>query len=122
MLVLSSANELDALSFEETWDVFFYAAKKYWQEYKKIPVLIIDNANKFAQEELEEVQDLAKSATDEGTATVVFVSSEGHVPRRMMGKQFMLEPYLFVNDYTSLLTEYYREKLMVKTWKDRRNF
>ena len=51
--------------------------------------MIIDNANKIAEKQLElfeEIQDYAKRAADQGTATVVFVSSEGGVPRRMMGK------------------------------------
>jgi hypothetical protein len=42
----------------------------------------------FAEKQLElleQVQDYAKLTTDEGTATIVFVSSEGRVPRRMVG-------------------------------------
>ena len=57
-----------------------------------MPVLIIDNANKLAQKQeplLDQLQDYAKSATDNETVTVVFVSSEGRVPRRMMGKSIM---------------------------------
>ena len=66
--------------------VFSHAAAKYKQEYKTIPVLIIDNANRNTTEELEQVQDYAKHASDNGIATVVFVTSEGRVPRHMMGK------------------------------------
>jgi hypothetical protein len=54
-----------------------------------VPVLIIDNANRLAQKQqglLDLFQDYAKDAADNGIVTVVFVSSEGRVPRRMMGK------------------------------------
>jgi len=67
-------------------------AIKYKQEYGKIPVLIIDNANRLAQKKqelLDLFQDYAKDAADKGRVTVVFVSSEGRVPRRMMGKSIM---------------------------------
>jgi hypothetical protein len=86
--VLLKANCLAVPSFKEVWEVFLHAADKYQEEYKKIPVLIIDNANRLAEKQLElleQIQDYAKRAADEGTATVVFVSSEGRVPRRMMG-------------------------------------
>ena len=72
--------------------VFSRFAVKYKQEYRKIPVLIIDNANRLAQEHqrlLNLFQDYAKNAADKGIVTVVFVSSEGRVPRRMMGKSIM---------------------------------
>jgi hypothetical protein len=68
--------------------VFFHAAVKFEHEFKRIPVLIIDNANRLAENRLkllEQIQDYAKLAADEGTATIVFVSSEGRVSRRMMG-------------------------------------
>ena len=65
--------------------MFSRIATRYEQEYGKIPVLIIDNANKIATEQLEQIQDYAKRASDMGIATVVFVTSEGSVPRRMMG-------------------------------------
>ena len=67
-------------------------AIKYKQEYGRIPVLIIDNANRLAQknqELLELFQDYAKDSADERIVTVVFMSSEGRVPRRMMGKSIM---------------------------------
>jgi hypothetical protein len=41
------------------------------------------------QEFLDLFQDYAKLAADQGIATVVFVSSEGRVPHRMMGKSIM---------------------------------
>jgi hypothetical protein len=72
--------------------VFSHLAIKYKQEYGRAPVLIIDNANKLAQKQeplLDQLQDYAKSTADHGTVTVVFVSSEGRVPRRMMGKSIM---------------------------------
>jgi hypothetical protein len=72
--------------------VFSHLAIKYKQEYGKIPVLIIDNANRLAEEYqklLNLFQDYAKNAADKGRVTVVFMSSEGRVPRRMMGKLIM---------------------------------
>jgi len=49
--------------------------------------LIIDNVNRLVEKQLElleQIQDYAKLAADQGTATIVLVSSEGSVPRRMM--------------------------------------
>ena len=72
--------------------VFSRLAIKYKQEYRRVPVLIIDNANRLAQKQpglLDLFQDYAKSAADNGIVTVVFVSSEGRVPRRMMRKSIM---------------------------------
>ena len=83
---MSNPAGLEVPSFEEAWDVFFYTARKYKQDYKKILVLIIDNTNKLVQKELEDIQDLAKSASDKGIATIVFVSSKGHIPRCIIGK------------------------------------
>jgi hypothetical protein len=71
---------------------FSRLAIKYNQQYKKIPVLIIDNANKLAQKQqelLDLFQDYAKSAADNGTVSVVFVSSEDSVLHHMMGKSIM---------------------------------
>jgi hypothetical protein len=39
---------------------------------------------------LDVFQDYAKDASDEGTATFVFVSSKGRIPRCMMGKSVIL--------------------------------
>jgi Cdc6-like AAA superfamily ATPase len=67
-------------------------AIKYKQEYKKAPVLIIDNANRLAQtqqELLNLLQDYAKDAADKKRLKVIFVSNEGRVARRMMGKSIM---------------------------------
>ena len=66
-------------------DIFFRAADKYYDEHKEIPVLILDNANRLTTEELEQMQDYAKHASDMRLATFVFVSSEGRVPGRMIG-------------------------------------
>jgi len=67
-----------------------------------VPVLIIDNANRLVHDGqgkiLDHFQNYAKRSSDEGTVTVVFVSSEGTVPHRMMGKSVMLM-VLFVNYY-----------------------
>jgi hypothetical protein len=96
------ANRSAAASVQDALDLFFRAAFKYKQEHKRVPVLIIDNANKLAQNQQEILnlfQDYAELAADQGTATVVFVSSEGRVPRRMMGKSvmFVLNRYYLLN-------------------------
>jgi len=70
----------------ETLEIFSRVALEYRQKYKQVPVLIIDNINRLAegnQKFLDLLQDYAKFAADRKVATMVFVSSEGHVPRRM---------------------------------------
>jgi hypothetical protein len=117
LLVLLKANRF-AASMHDVLRVFSHLAIKYKQEYGRVPVLIIDNANKLAQKQeplLNQLQDYAKSTADKGIATVVFVPSEGHVPRRMMRKSIM--SYF---DYYVLI-KYYREKLVVKKWANHRN-
>ncbi len=69
--------------------VFSHIAIKYKREYKRVPVLIIDNANRLAEKQqrlLDLIQDYAKRAADEGIATIVFVSSEGRVRGQDMGR------------------------------------
>jgi hypothetical protein len=120
--LLLEANKFAAASLWEVLQVLSRHATKYKQEYEKIPVLIIDNANKLAQRQpklLDLFQDYAKNAADNGLVSVVFVSSEGRVPRRMMGKSIMFT-VLSVNDY--MLIKYYREKLVVKKWRNHRNW
>jgi hypothetical protein len=100
-LVLLEANRFATASLEDVLEVFSYVAEKYRKEYKRVPVLIIDNANRLAemhQRLLDLIQDYAKRAADEGTATVVFVSSKGRIPSRMMGKLYV-KSYSFVNYY-----------------------
>ena len=95
------ANRFAAVPVRDLLDIFSSVALKYRQDHGKVPVLIIDNANKLAQNQqefLDVFQDYAKDATDKGIATVVFVSNEGHVPRRMIGKSFM-PMVLFINYY-----------------------
>ena len=79
-----------AASVEDVLEYFSRVAVKYKQEHKKVPVLIIDNANRLVQfgqaKILDLLQNYAKRSSDQGTVTVIFVSSEGCVPRRMMGK------------------------------------
>ena len=82
-------NRFTATSLENVLHVLSRQARKFKQEYGKTPVLIIDNANRLADEHqwsLDLFQDYAKDAADKGRVTVVFVSSEGQVPRRLMGK------------------------------------
>ena len=87
-----SIDSSEPVSSEEVLQVLSRHAIKYKQEYGRVPVLIVDNANRLArkhQELLDLFQDYAKDAADKGTVTVVFVSSKGRVPRRMMGKSIM---------------------------------
>ena len=86
------ANRFAAVSVEDVLQVLSRHAIKYKHEYGKIPVLIIDNANKLAskqQELLDLFQDYAKRAADKRIVTVMFVSSEGRIPDHMMGKSIM---------------------------------
>jgi hypothetical protein len=73
------------LGLTDILKVFARAATRYKREFKKIPVLIVDNANRLTTQELELMQDYAKHACDRRIATLVFVSSEGRVPGRMIG-------------------------------------
>lgn len=66
----------------------------YKKKYGKVPVWIVDNANRLAEKHphiLDRLQDYARDATDSKEAVVVFVSSEGRVPRRMKGKSVMCD-------------------------------
>jgi chromosomal replication initiation ATPase DnaA len=57
------ANRFAAASLEEVLQVLSHLAIKYKQEYKRVPVLIIDNANRLAQKKqeiLDHLQDYAK--------------------------------------------------------------
>jgi chromosomal replication initiation ATPase DnaA len=83
------ANRFAAASLGDVLQVFSRHAIKYKQKFRKIPVLIIDNANRLSpkqQKLLDLFQDYAEDTADKGIVTVVFVSSEGCVPRRMTGK------------------------------------
>jgi len=66
-----------------TVGVFTQVAVKYKATEKVIPVLILDNVNRLPGPILAQFQDFAKEASDKAIATLVFVSSEGSVPRRM---------------------------------------
>jgi KaiC/GvpD/RAD55 family RecA-like ATPase len=91
LLVLLKANRFAAASLHEFLRVFSRFAIKFQKEYRRLPVLIIDNVNKLDQKYpgiLNLFQDYAKRSADEGIVTVVFVSSEG-VPRRMMRKSIV---------------------------------
>ena len=89
-----------AASSQVVLQVLSRHAIKYKQEHGRVPVLIIDNANRLAQkhqELLDLFQDYAKDSADEEIITVVFVSSEGRVPRRMMGKPIAFLDYAYAN-------------------------
>jgi hypothetical protein len=113
------ANRFAAASVEDVLQVLSHHTIKYKHEYGKIPVLIIDNANKLSpkqQELLDQFQDYAKRAADEGIITIAFVSSEGRVPRHMMSKSIM-----FIVLFCYVLIKYYKKKLVVKKWGHHRN-
>ena len=81
------ANRFTAASVGQVLSEFSDYATKYKQKYKRVPVLIINNANRLAQKQpwlLDQIQDYAKDNADNRRASVVFVSSEGCVPTRMM--------------------------------------
>jgi hypothetical protein len=114
------ANRFAVASLGEVLEVLSRHAIKYKQEYGKIPVLIIDNANRLTQKKQELLnlfQDYAKDATDKGRVTIMFVLSEGRVLRRMMGKSI-----IFIVFDCYVLIKYYREKLVVKTWANHQNW
>jgi hypothetical protein len=117
------ANRFAAVSLGEVLQILSHHAIKYKQEYGKIPVLIIDNANRLVQKRQELLnlfQDYAKDAADKGRVTVVFMSSEGRVPRRMMGRSIMFCLWFCFGWY--MLIKCYREKLVVKKWGHHRNW
>jgi len=75
--------------FPEIIKEFSHLAKTYQEENRRPPVLVIDNVNRLAVENpslLRNLQDIAKDAADDRVFVTVFVTSEGHAPRQMMGK------------------------------------
>ena len=85
-------NRFAAVFLGQVLEQFSNAAIRYKREHQKVPVLMIDYANRLAQyrERLFDlIQDYAKRAPDNRITTVVFVSSEGRVPRRTMGMSVM---------------------------------
>ncbi|KAI9781738.1 MAG: hypothetical protein M1839_005731 [Geoglossum umbratile] len=75
--------ENTATNIFEVFRVFSRVALRYRDAHQAIPVLVVDNANKLPESLLAQFQDFAKEASDNGIATVIFVSSEGRIPRRM---------------------------------------
>ena len=75
------------------FEVFSSVALKYRQAHKAIPVLVVDNANKLPEPLLGLFQDYAKEAADNNIATIVFVSSEGRILRRMRGTSILSIAY-----------------------------
>lgn len=89
IFILSEANDLVAVDLSDLWEAFFTATAKFKKEFDVIPVIIIDDANRLADKHpklLEMLEDHAKNAADCDSVTFMFVSSEGLLPRRMMGK------------------------------------
>jgi Cdc6-like AAA superfamily ATPase len=89
---LFEANRSAATSLKETFAVLFRFAIKYKQEYKKVPVLIIDNADRLAQEDqklLNLLQDYAEDAAEKEIIEVVFMANEDRTIPLMAGKSIM---------------------------------
>ncbi|KAI9770400.1 MAG: hypothetical protein M1840_003286 [Geoglossum simile] len=72
-----------ATTIFEVFDVFSRVALRYQDTHQAILVLVVDNVNKLPKLLLAQFQDYAKEASDSGIATVIFVSSEGRIPRHM---------------------------------------
>jgi len=89
-LVVYKANRLAVTPLSEVLDLFSGVAAIYRKKRGKVPVLIIDNANKLPAQDLGLLQDYAKLYSDEGTIRVAFVTSGGSVPRHMMGNPINL--------------------------------
>jgi chromosomal replication initiation ATPase DnaA len=65
------------------------AATTFKEKHGRPPVLIIDDINNLAKkhpQELEDLQDFAKTWADNQSLIVVFVSSEGNGPRLLQRK------------------------------------
>ena len=85
-------NRFAAASLGEVLKVLSRLATKYKREYKRVPVLIIDNADQLLQENpklLNLFQDYAKDAADKERINIVFVSSERRILRHMLSKSIM---------------------------------
>ena len=94
---------------------FTAAAKKYKELHGKVPILVVDNANRLAEyqpELLDTLQDVAKVASDRRTFRVIFISSEGNVPARMEGWRLPL------GVIHPLCLPVYSEERMVKAHQD----
>ena len=89
--VLPKTNRSAATTLFEVFRVFSRVALRYRDAHQAIPVLIVDNANKLPELLLAQFQDFAKEASDSGIATVIFVSSEGRIPRYMRGTSILLK-------------------------------
>jgi hypothetical protein len=92
-----------------------FSAPDHTQALPPLPLLL---SNRLAQRQprlLDLFQDYAKHAADNGITTVVFMSSEGRVPRRIMGKSWShFDCYVLIMCC--------REKLVVKKWGHHRNW
>ena len=81
--VLPKTNRSATISIFKVFRVFSHVVLRYRNAHQAILVLIIDNANRLPQLLLAQLQDFAKETSDSGIATVIFVSSEGHIQRLM---------------------------------------
>ena len=84
------ADRLGATATLELLEAFRVFSNVAFQE---IPVLIIDNSNRLPSTILAQFQDFGKEAADAGIAKLVFLSSEGRVPRAMRGTSILSMAY-----------------------------
>ncbi|CAI2186984.1 17541_t:CDS:2, partial [Funneliformis geosporum] len=86
--ILGNSESAEQPRFFRVLDAFERGARKYKaNNERKPPVLILDNISKLGQENvklLKDLQDIAKLYADQRSCIIVFVSSEGTVPRMMM--------------------------------------
>ncbi len=64
------------------------AAHLYKKKHAKAPVLVVDNLTVLAKQDkaaFSKVVSFAKKEADLGELLVVFVASEGHTPRQLLG-------------------------------------
>ncbi|CAG8577861.1 3189_t:CDS:2, partial [Funneliformis caledonium] len=85
--ILGNSESAEQPRFFRVLNAFERGARKYKANNSKTPVLILDNISKLGQENvklLRDLQDIAKLYADQRSCIIVFVSSEGTVPRMMM--------------------------------------
>ncbi|CAG8783923.1 20780_t:CDS:2, partial [Gigaspora rosea] len=75
--------------WESALDAFERAAAVYKKKYKQPPVLVFDNISVLSKSNpkiLDQLQENAKESADEKKYIVVFVTSDGSVPKRMLAR------------------------------------
>ncbi|RIA98243.1 P-loop containing nucleoside triphosphate hydrolase protein [Glomus cerebriforme] len=85
--ILGNSESAEQPRFFRVLNAFERGARKYKANNGKPPVLILDNINKLSQDNvklLKDLQNIAKLYADQRSCIIVFVNSEGTVPRMMM--------------------------------------